>query len=423
MTQTPTTPPPPLHGVAFGVTHDASTGESLKRLPRTCKVSIGIPAGKDIHVVYHEHKDGPWLVKIGEQQFRFRAKGEAKRFYRDNLKTAPEKKFPAKLAYFTFRRIGPDGTLEPDWDAIEAHGSLPTVIDVLLVDDQAFEAQYQMWGGGRLKCKGDGINALRQIDMARTAEEQELAAKAKANGGKWFPIVDGCKLRDCPYGKPTQSERGEKPALCKPNGSLSFQLLKSLQLGGKAEYRTTGYRSISQLHSSLEELNAIVAFMTAGTRGAQGIPLQLVVMPYNLTYQGKVSKAYSVGLQLRAETLEQLRKKVFSMALAPGEQKALPPAPTEVPPEQPVTPEEADAIEAEFYPADDDFGDEPDDEEPGAPTESQRAANATAEKTAELKAKIATAVTSPQPPPQAPQPPPPQAPQPTTNPSGRKPLF
>lgn len=407
--------PRPQAGILYGLTHTPD-GEQIVRLPRTVKVSIGIPGGKDLHVY---KKGGKWVVVENKVAKTFDTGREAKAHYDQRASAAPERNFPAKLSYFTFRRTGPDGGLEPDWRAIDAHGDLPTVIDIVFTDRQPLEAAYEMWGGGRRKCWGDGHNALRALDLAGTPEEKALAKQAEANGERYFPIVDGCKLHGCPYAK---SPDGKKPAPCKPHARLSFQLVSNLQLGGKAEFNTTSYRSISQLYSSLEELTRLVGGIT-GTDSLAGIPLQFCVRPYTTQHNNKPVKAWGVTLEFRAEALAGLRKKLIGFAQEMNAQlntAPLPPSRQVAASADPIepTPEEAEALEAEFYPSVEDnpaFGDDEDFSDGQPSTPSQQAGQATEAKMGALREKLSEAAktaAAAQPPAEAAPPPPPPPPTP-----------
>ena len=382
----------------YGITHDVATGEPVIKVPRTCKVSIGTPKGKDIHAEFQAGHEKPWVLTVGkydggkrtgETASRYVNQAEAKKGYRELVKTAPERQYPGKLDHFTFRRIGPDGLLEPDWPAIEAHGLRPRILDIIFTDDSPMDALYEMWGAGTLKCKGDGINAERVLEMAATPEEKKLAEQSKAAGLRRFPIVNGCKCRGCLYAIEKEGTRGRiEPPECKPHARLAFQLIHSINLGGKAEFDTTSYRSISQLFSSMSELLRV----TAGGRGPgflAGIPLQLVLRPYSGKHNGQPYKAYGVHLEFRAESFVGLRQKLLSYgsefrAGLEAPQKAIEAADdTLTPGEIEIDAEEAAALEAEFYTDGEGFTDDQ------KPTETQQAETSTAKATSELKEKLA----------------------------------
>ncbi|HWZ92220.1 MAG TPA: hypothetical protein VNW92_25325, partial [Polyangiaceae bacterium] len=259
-----------------------------------------------------------------------------------------------RLAYFTFTHIGQEGLFEPDWTMIEAHGPVPTAIDIVFLSDDPFEAQYQMWSTSELRCYGDGVTGARTFAMAATAEEKELARQADAVGLRYFPIIDGCWTKDCPYSKPTEKNGKEFPSACRPHGRLVFQLIASPRLGSTAYFDTTGMRSISQIFSCLQ------AFKTATGAGnvekgfVAGIPLTMVVRPYRT----KKGTQYGVALEFRAETASQLKAQLvkhgveFRMAaqLTDGPRMISPPVAGELEALTDDDEDEAARQSAEFYP-------------------------------------------------------------------------
>jgi hypothetical protein len=408
----------PQPNVLYGLTHDAETGAEIIRVPRTVKVGIGRPSGPDIHV--YINMAGKWSVEIGvddenrkrqAQITRFEKREEAFAFYRDNRKSVQALRYPMKLAYFTFSRPMGDGTLEPDWDAIERHGPLPTEIDIVFMDNSPLRAAYEMWSATGIQCRGDGINAERVLAMANSAEQSAAAEEAKAVGQKFFPILGGCCLRGCHHAQPTQERGREVAPVCKPHASLSFQLINDIRLGAQARFDTTSAKSIAQLHSSLLVLRSFTGGSTPERGFVAGIPLRLSLRPWKTNYQGKSGKAYAVSIEVRAESIEALRRKIiaagmdFRQALElPAPAKQLPAQRTkESLPEESEYPETyAAALVAEFHPEQQGQeqeldeppteGGEPDTE--GGPAEpageSAKVAEATSRATADLKGKLAS---------------------------------
>src|SRR5512146_1795476 len=92
----------PVKNRLYGVTHDLS-GRPIVREPRTLKVGIGLPKGKALHVWID--KTGKWCVQVGEKRAEFATKEEARAYYLQNRRTAPERKYPQKRPYFVFTRI------------------------------------------------------------------------------------------------------------------------------------------------------------------------------------------------------------------------------------------------------------------------------------------------------------------------------
>jgi len=297
----------------FGLTHQPD-GTAIVRVPRVIKVGIGLPKGKDIHA-YIDNAGG-WKVRMGDKVTAFASKEEARKFYRANKDLAPDKHFPRKLEYFTFSRPDGTGSFDPDFDAIEAHGAFPREIDILFTDDRPLQASFQMWTQTELKCQGDGINAMRVLSMAANEEENRLVEQAKNNGEKYFPIVDGCWTRDCPYSKASTGPGGKEIAApCKPHARLQFQLLFAPRLGGVAQFDSTSFRSISQLFSSLHTFYKFTGQGNPDAGYVSGIPLKLVLSPFKIVHNGKSGKAYAVSLEFRTEDATQLRKKLLEHAM------------------------------------------------------------------------------------------------------------
>lgn len=283
----------------FGVTHDPVTGEPKVVEPRTTKLSIGLPKGKALHV--YIDAEGRWVIQSGFgrdiSRDRLDSKEAAQRKYRELYKSAPERKYPERLPYFTFTKVAPTGDMEPDWDVISDHGPMPTEIDVVFLRDDPFAAAYQMWTAAEKKCFGDGKCALRVLPMAETDDEKRLADEARAQGEKYFPVAK-CWLGGCKYSK----QSGDRPSPCRPMGRLVFQLYRSPRLGGSVTFGTSGYRSINQLFSTIE----IIKQATGGY--ISGIKLKMVLRPYRVLHNGKLATQYAVSLEYRASDAVSLKR-------------------------------------------------------------------------------------------------------------------
>ena len=363
----------PLPGVLYGLTH-TEEGVPIIRESRLLKVSIGLPRGKALNV-WTVNQDGKlkWKVVRGFKRdamktWTFDTRNQAETFYAQNIGDAPICNYPRKIPFYTFTRpvLGEDGieTFLPDFAAIEAHGACPTEIDVVFFDDNPFNGAYQFWSTSELKCKGDGINAMRVLTMAPPEVQKQLA------GEKYFNIVDGCWTRGCQY---AQKE-------CKPGGDLKFQLANNIRLGGTAYFHTTGYRSISQIFSSLERIKTL-------TRGRLvGLPLKMTLRPYKVTPpDGQPTTQYGVSLELRAEDMDRLRKMLFANLWDQAGQIAAAPKMIEeasTAAEEPII--SAAAMSAEFYP---EASDEPEEQAQAEPPK-PAIATATEAKTDALAEKL-----------------------------------
>lgn len=285
----------PMPGVMYGLTH-SEDGVPIIRESRLLKVGIGLPRGKALNV-WTVRIDGAvkWKIVFGYKEndrktFTLDTRAEAEACYAKYLPSAPICPYPRKIPFFTFTRpvLTDDGeTFVPDFSAIEAHGPGPTEIDVIFFDDAPFDGSYQMWSTAELKCKGDGLNAMRVLSMAPPDIQKEFV------GERYFPIVGECFMRGCSFG-------AEKK--CKPGGDLKFQLANNIRVGGTAYFHTTGYRSIGQIFSAIERIRIL-------TRGRLvGLPLKMTLRGYRVAPKdGKPTTQYGASLELRAEDMEKLR--------------------------------------------------------------------------------------------------------------------
>ncbi len=290
----------------YGILHELN-GQAIEKRVRVLKVGIGVPAGPDMHVWIDVQ--GQWCVETvaypnGKRQVtvqRFANREKAETVYRQQRKDAPERKAPRTIPYFTFLRKDAQGQFVHDFDAIEKHGALPTELDIVFLNDNTFDAAFQAWSTSKLLCEGNGRDALRHIEWAQTPEEKVLAQKARDNGQKVFPIIDGCYAKGCPLA------RGEQPK-CKPHGSLYFQLVNALRIGGSCQFDTTGYRSIEQISSSLLEIRTLTGRGNPNGGTASGIPLKLVMRPYRVRYKEKISTQYGLSVEFRANSMADMTR-------------------------------------------------------------------------------------------------------------------
>lgn len=359
--------------ILYGLTHDLE-GQPVVRESRTVKVGIGLAKGKALHVWIDAQ--GRWCVQSGEEIKRVETLAEAKKEYLAAKKVAPERKYPQRLPYFTFTRVTSDGIFEPDFDAIEQYGSLPTEIDIVFLKDEPFDYSYQMWSASAKQCDGDGINAMRIVSLPAGREQQRAADEAIARGEKYFPISDECRMDGCRYSKPD----GDKAPACKPHGRLVFQLVRSPRLGGTAYFDTTGFRSVSQIFSSLHIFRELTGQGDPDQGFVSGIPFKMCLRPYKVNFNGRPGTQYGVSLEYRADNAMALKRDLIAQGVdyrlaAVSSLRMLSAAPAvditdaiEIVEEVDRSAEEPEenpaAITAEFYsdsPEEDDFS------EPGAP--------------------------------------------------------
>jgi hypothetical protein len=402
----------PLPGVLFGITH-TTEGAAIVREPRVLKVGIGLPKGRGVNVWIHHDKR--WYFRMGQKSQDGRIKlqivepkgfgtrQEAEKFYREHAHEALELPAPHKLPYFTFSRpvMQKDGRemLEPDFAAIEAHGPTPSEIDVVFLDDNPFTGAYQMWSATELLCTGDGVTARRVFKLAANDAEKALAEQIREQSKgreKYFPIVDGCAMNGCSYRDEVVKGNRSYPSPCKPGGSLRFQLANNIRVGGTAYYHTTGYRSISQIFSCIEQIKALTGGRLAG------IPLKMVLRSYTTKHNGQSATQYAVSLEFRAEDLQALRKNLIEQAFRFRQLAGVPtpraaPALIEAPGESVIEEgeEEEEPVAAQTM-ADEFYSGRPDDDgdgglgDPAEETSAPKGAEAaTSAKTAALAEKLA----------------------------------
>lgn len=357
----------PQRNVMFGLTHDMA-GKTVMRVPRSTKIGIGLPGGKDVEL-YIDY-NGEWVANTPGMKrdgkdvpfVRYPDRATMQSKWPTILKYAATRKHPKKIDYFTFTK---PGSLEydPDWDMIEAHGARPTAIGVMFTDNEPYSGGYQWWSASELKCYGDGINAMRVLSLAEPAE-RELAAEAAEHLMEYFPIIEGCASCGCPY--------LDNP--CKPVTALKFQLVASPRLGSSAYFHSTSKVTAQNVAAFLD----LIRRQTGGY--IEGIPFQMVLRSHRVTVQtdkGKrASTAWNVGLEFRADRAVEMKHKM--LAAAESWRNAAPSAPALAAPEVIDQPDEADvestadvvelapaAIAQEFYPNQPKLPDPPQDETDG----------------------------------------------------------
>ncbi|MBV9083644.1 MAG: hypothetical protein JOZ62_13270 [Acidobacteriaceae bacterium] len=290
----------------YGVLHEPN-GRSIVRQVRVLKVGIGVPTGPDVHVWIDQNHQ--WCVELGTyvngkrqgQVKRVPQRADAEAFYGQQRKTAPERNAPRKLPYFTFLRTDSQGKFVHDFDTIELHGPVPTEIDIVFLNEQAFDASFQAWSTSKLLCEGNGIDARRNVEWAQSPDERSLAEQARKQNQRFFPILGGCYTAGCRFAI------GDKRQ-CKPHGRLTFQLMNAPTLGGSCQFDTTGFRSIAQLAGSLDQIRLMTGRGNPEAGSVAGIPLKFVLRPYKVQVGEKSSIQYGVSLEFRAKSLEEMAR-------------------------------------------------------------------------------------------------------------------
>lgn len=281
----------------YGLTHDDS-GRPISRLAKAVKVGFGYPRGAAVHVFID--RTGEWVVESGAgkeaKQQRCATMAEAQTAYGQARQSAGERKYPAKLPYWTFQRVAANAELFPDWHAIGLHGSKPTEVPIVFGEQEPLHQRMEWWTAAELKCEGDGKNARRRCSAARGPEQQAAAKAASGRGEQWFPITGGCGHGRCPEAS------GDKPS-CKPHSRLTFLLAKAPSLGTVCTYDSTGYRTAVWLASPLEQVRQITGGRLAG------VAMRLKLQAYKTSFGGKPSVQIGATLYMpEADILELVRR-------------------------------------------------------------------------------------------------------------------
>jgi hypothetical protein len=204
------------------------------------------------------------------------------------------RKAPMKLDFFIFLKKSNKGTgltttWEPDPVLTKHYGENPREVEIILLDDDlenVFPTQLAWWSATRCICKGDGENAVRKTEK-------------NPDGEPWIPCGKMCP--DLEAGR------------CKPSGDLRFMLADFPQLGAVARLHTTSYRSVQQVHSSLQQIQTITGGRLAGIRA------MLVVRPEKTSYTASDGAKRStivpaLSLEIKSDGIKRLVAKMTETA-------------------------------------------------------------------------------------------------------------
>lgn len=167
----------------------------------------------------------------------------------------------------------------------KTYGSEPTSIDVMFPVanlEHIFPQYYKSYGGGLMKCKGDG-------QTAETNNEDYISKLENIDDGDFGKIVK-CAGRNCPY---YQSKK------CSEVATLSV-LLPELPGAGVWQVSTGSFHSILNLNSCFDYIRALAGRFHM-------IPLKLERREQTIQYEGKTSKHYvlHINLELSLKDLQQ----------------------------------------------------------------------------------------------------------------------
>ncbi len=271
------------------------------------------------------------------------------------------RKAPKKLDHFVFlRKVG----AELEWKADErltkhyrekCKGN-PREVAVILLSDETenvFRTQYAWWTATQRKCWSEmveittvhaGANAAGFIWRMQATRRTEK----NPDGELWAPP------NPCGPGCP-DLERGD----CKPSGDLYFVLADFPMLGEVCRLHTSGYSSVRQLSSSIEQVRRLTGGRLTGMR------LMLRVRPERVTYKGKDGKhhrttIFALSLGVSEDDMRKLLAGMTEYAQMFESTRRLlggqPPIEYEV---EETERERAPEIAAEFHPTDPEQQDEP----------------------------------------------------------------
>ena len=213
-----------------------------------------------------------------------------------------DRNHPTKLDHFVFLRKKKSANRvgwEVDPELTEHYGEECRELHIMLIDDDienVFPSSYAWWTATERKCWGDGTTATR-----RTAE--------KPVGQPWATCGSGCP----------ELANGQ----CKPSGDLRFVLADFPRLGSVCRIHTCSYRSIRQIHSSLQEIQTFTGGRLAG------ITAKLTVRPEADTYfdrkekRKRSSSFWALSLEVEGEDMRKLISNLTENALLFAETRKL----------------------------------------------------------------------------------------------------
>ena len=197
------------------------------------------------------------------------------------------RKAPKKLDHFVFlRKAGAELKWERD-ERLTKHyrekcEGNPREIGVILLSDEpenVFRTQLAWWTATQRKCWSEMVDITGRVnqgsgEILKGFRMQATRRTTKHPEGElWAPP------NPCGPGCPDLG-RGD----CKPSGDLYFVLADFPMLGEVCRLHTSGYGSVRQLSSSIEQVRRLTGGRLTGMR------LMLRVRPERVTYQGKDNK-------------------------------------------------------------------------------------------------------------------------------------
>ena len=240
-----------------------------------------------------------------------------------------DRNYPTKLDHFVFLRKKKSANRvgwEVDPGLTEHYGEECREVHIMLIDDDienVFPSSYGWWTAIERKCWGNGTTATR-----RTTEQPSGEPRPQCGIG-------------CP-----ELASGQ----CKPSGDLRFVLADFPRLGSVCRIHTCSYRSIRQIHSSLQEIQTFTGGRLAG------ITAKLTVRPDEATYfdrkakRNKTSSIWTLSLEVEGDDMRKLIANLTENARLFAETRKLLGSGGKVLEVVEDEREQASEVAAEFYP-------------------------------------------------------------------------
>jgi hypothetical protein len=227
-------------------------------------------------------------------------------------KTANGKEYPAEVDYF----VCPP-------EVQKFYGPQPKLLDVMFpIDDPTtvFPQALKWYTSSSLKCKGDGVTAMRRVKDLTPEQKVKLKDELPDDPESLVEVDCPCPLL----------EQGQ----CSQKGNL-LVMLPRVSMGGVYQIDTGSYHNIVRINSALDYLRGLAGRIAL-------VPLVLKRMPEKIEYEGHRATHYLLSLEFTGsiEEVKKLREdtnhvldRIQTLALpAPVEDGAEPtPSPAPVP--------------------------------------------------------------------------------------------
>jgi hypothetical protein len=231
-------------------------------------------------------------------------------------KTANGKEYPAEVDYF----VCPP-------EVQKFYGTQPKLLDVMFpIDDPTtvFPQALKWYTSSSLKCKGDGVTAMRRVKDLTPEQKAKLKDELPDDPESLVEVDCPCPLL----------EQGQ----CSQKGNL-LVMLPRVSMGGVYQIDTGSYHNIVRINSALDYLRGLAGRIAL-------VPLVLKRMPEKIEYEGHRATHYLLSLEFTGniEEVKKLREdtnhvldRIQTLALpAPVEDNPEPPTiPTVEPEEEP----------------------------------------------------------------------------------------